>query len=875
MKQQVQKHTLANGLTVLVVHQGHIPKVSVQLWYKVGSKHEQSGEKGIAHLIEHMIFKGTDILSESDLNTITHKLSGYCNAFTSHDYTGYLFDFPTHHWHEALPIMADCMQHCSFKEQLLNSELKAVVQELKMYRDDYDSVLMERMMGTIFADHPYHYPVIGFKQDLWDVCRESLLTFYKHHYHPNNATLVVVGDVNAEEVYERAERAFGSIVADLTYSSPYFYHSTDIESTQTTIMRDVQQMQCMIAWEVPGIIARSDYILDVASWVIGSGKGSQLYQSIVDTQQLATDIESFTWDLFEHGLFWITFQPREGVEQQRVVNAIFNEINTLVQQGITKQQLRRAVRKTEIDIVGLQERPQKYAYLLGKTFLATGDEQYCVSYSAQLQDPRLEERVQELVATYMRPAVAHQGAIIPISAQERLYWTGHQERADREDERIITARIRDIPVEPPMYAPTVAVASPKPFNFPRPERYVLRNGLTVMYYHNPAIPTIDVAIDLLAKHYYDPEDRQGLSMFLADVMQEGTGRYTGAEFAQELEAYGMSLNVVPGHIALKMINADARKGLTLLADMLSNATCSTIAVEKVRQRMVADVRDFWDNPAQFVGHLIRREVYGAHPFHKAALGTIESITAITQQDIQNAYRAWITPQGSCIALVGDIRGYDVPLLLEETLGCWAGPVVPPIDFPQLAVPSVASVVTWDMNRDQVVLGLGRLSVQRFDADYDALMLFDQIFTGGSLTSMSSRLFELREQSGLFYTIGGSIVAGVGKQPGIAYFKTIVSPDRLQEAERSIKELIDKGASDMTDIELEEAKRATHATLVDAFATNRQTAASLLFLYEYELPDTYFETRMNQIFSIQRREVETAVERILRSREFSVVRVGRV
>ena len=189
---EIYKHMLRNGLTILCWPQHQIPKVSAQIWYDVGSKDEGPHQKGIAHLIEHMVFKGTEKLSESDINLITHKLSGYSNAFTSHDYTGYVFDFPSQHWRHALQIFADCMVNCSFKEDMLNAELKAVIQELKMYNDDYVTTLLEKLLGAIFHDHPYHYPVIGYKKDLWSLERGALVDFYQKHYVPNNATLVVV-----------------------------------------------------------------------------------------------------------------------------------------------------------------------------------------------------------------------------------------------------------------------------------------------------------------------------------------------------------------------------------------------------------------------------------------------------------------------------------------------------------------------------------------------------------------------------------------------------------------------------------------------------------------------------------------------------------
>lgn len=188
----VYTRTLTNGMDVLLAPDHTIPKVSIQLWYNVGSKDETRGRKGIAHLIEHMIFKGTETLSEADINAIVYKLSGTTNAFTSHDYTGYLFDMPAQNWHHVLPIMADCMRNCSFKQEHLNSELRTIIQEIKLYNDDYMSSLLEGMLGMIFHDHPYRDPVIGYKQDLLALSQDDICQFYQYHYVPNNAALVVL-----------------------------------------------------------------------------------------------------------------------------------------------------------------------------------------------------------------------------------------------------------------------------------------------------------------------------------------------------------------------------------------------------------------------------------------------------------------------------------------------------------------------------------------------------------------------------------------------------------------------------------------------------------------------------------------------------------
>src|SRR5436190_920289 len=309
-KQPVAKKVLENGLTVLV-HESHIiPKVSFQMWYNVGSKDELLSEKGIAHLIEHMIFKGTDMLSESDINTIVHKLSGSCNAFTSFDYTGYLFNFPTHNWKEGLPIIADCMTNCTFKEDMLSSEMKAVIQELKMYKDQYDRSLMEELIGMIFADRPYHYPIIGYKQDLWSVTSKDLRNFYKKHYKPNNATFIVVGDVDPEEVFVLAEEYFGNIPQDLDYKKKSNFFHQDISSKSLSLYRDVAQPTMVCMFVVPGAAKKQYYALEILEWIIGQGKSSRLYKKLVNDTQLATDVTTGFWNLFDYGIFFIVIEPK-------------------------------------------------------------------------------------------------------------------------------------------------------------------------------------------------------------------------------------------------------------------------------------------------------------------------------------------------------------------------------------------------------------------------------------------------------------------------------------------------------------------------------------------------------------------------------------
>lgn len=870
----VQKHVLKNGMTILVLPVHNIPKVSLQLWYNVGSKDEKTGEKGIAHLIEHMIFKGTDTLSETDINVVSHMLSGGINAFTSYDYTGYLFNLPTHHWQESLPIMADCMQNAAFKEDHLSSEMKAVIQELKMYRDDYQTSLIEQLVSTIFVDHPYHFPIIGFKQDLWSVHSKDLKNFYKKHYVPNNATLVVVGDVQPEQVFELAEKSFGAIKSNPDYKKEEFYFNKDIGSKSVTLYRDIQQPLEVLVYVVPGIKNRKEHVLEIASWALGAGKSSRLYKKLVDELKLVTSLSSSFYDLFDHGLFFILFEPKRIEDREKIEAIINQEIASLAHDGLEPQELDRAIKKAQMKLYSLLENTEKQAYEIGKYYLATGDENYIFNYLNDSPE-KIAQEVQALFARYFRPSVAHKGTVLPLPEEEKKTWHELQLESDEEDNRILSAHKRETPLEEPSYAKKVQVKEPSAFEFPKAQTATLPNGIKVFYYNNDNnIPKINLVLEFKAKFFYDDQEKPGLYNFVANMMTEGTEKYSATELAQEIESRGMSLSVYPGGLSMSMLSSDFEKGLEILDQILAHATFDEEEIEKVREQIIADIKNFWDEPKSFAGQLVRERIYGSHPYSKNMLGTEESVASITRKDLQQFYKKYISPSGAKASVVGDLEKYDVQKVLNKTLGAWQGSVVEDIEFPTLAT-TQAGDVNYPINRDQIVLCYAGVSVDRKNPDFDKLLLFDQIFGGGALGSLHSRLFSLREQSGLFYTINGSLIANADEQPGIVLIKTIVSLDRLKEAEKAIKKTIETAADTITDQEFKQARHAVLNSLMNNFESNSKIAQSFLFLDKYKFPATFFDNRAQDLAKISIAQMQQAVKKLLKTDNLLTFRIGRV
>ena len=869
---KVIKKVLSNGLTVLMNPISVLPKVSIQLWYNVGSKDEKTGEKGIAHLIEHMIFKGTKKLTECDISLITHKLSGYTNAFTSYDYTGYLFDFPSQHWEESLTILADCMHNATFKDGHLSSELKAVIQELKMYRDNYTSSLIESLVCTIFADHPYHHPIIGYKQDLWNLKRDALVNFYRRHYIPNNATLIIVGDFNPDKAIERIIKEFGKLVPNPSYAKEEFYHSGDLQTKAVKIYRDVKTPSYICTWEVPGARSGQTYLTDIVCWITATGKGSRLYKKLVDEHKLVTELEAFTYDLYDIGLLFIIFQPKDGVFADDIFKIIHQELHDIASKGVSQEEIIRATKQVDVELIGLLENFQKQAYAIGKYYLATGDENYLYTVSEQSKD-NLAKQVQDYVKTYMPSFLMHWGGIESLKEDEKDYWIKLQDISDKEDARILEGRIREELVEEGCYVTDVTVLPPKSFVFPRANIMYLENGLKVLYYKTSYMPKIDIIFDFVADHTYDPKGKEGLSALVASLLLEGTKNFPEHLFSDAVESLGMTIDSYPGQIRISLLAEDLEKALEFFHEMVMHATLTHENIEKIKTRMLSNLNEFWDTPMQFATQLAREDIYKGHPYSKNGMGTFEGIKNITRNDVVDFYKKY-SPRGTRCGLVGDYEQYDLKNLFNHLLKSWQGDEVLELEFPLLE-----TVSSHEMNhailRDQTVLCYAALSVSRMSEDYDKLLLFDQIFTGGVLGSMASRLFDLREQTGLFYTIGGSLLSQADKVPGLMVIKTIVSNDRIKEAEVAIEKVINEAINTVTDQEFLEAQQAISNSLITSFSSNYYTAATLLGLDEFGFPPDYFDTRAAQLALISKEEMQQVVKRYLKTDRFVLIRAGRL
>lgn len=875
MKDRVVTHTLDNGLRIILSPGHHVPKVSTQLWYRVGSADEKTGERGLAHLLEHMTFKGTHKLSESDINSITALYAGYSNAFTSYDYTSYVYDFPSSCWTIALELLSDCMVNCTFKEDLLAAEKKAVIQELRMYQDSFETILLETMNAGIFSDHPYHYPIIGTRHDIWQVTHERLMNFYRTYYRPDNALLVIGGDFLVDEALETIEETFGHIAnpaSDLKVS--HSVHRADVKQYGVTLYREVASSTVFLAWEVPGIRAQSGFVLDALSTLLAEDKGSLLYDLLVEKHQIATTVESFDYPLFDHGLFVIKFQPKDNNDIPTIIRYIQSCLETIIHEGIASFDSARTFNKAQLSYESTGESLHKKTYALAEFCLATGSPDYFLRYNDYTPE-QLSRSLVDIIKTYLRPALMHTGTIHPLESADYPFWSDLIAKQEKYEDRFQAQNIRASQVEEPRFAQEIAVPQLPDYDYPPFEEITLANGMKILVMNNDVVDIVELVMKLDADQQRDPNDKSGLAHLVAQMLIEGTEKHPESALVKAFEERGISWSVSTQGIHMSLRPQDMVFALRLLHEMVTAATCSPEVFKRVKETVKADIALYWDEPTEFVVDLAKRVIYPHHPYEKSILGSLESVDACQHADLVNFYHQFYRPERSRLAIVGNIlQQEDLVGHLESIFGQWkTGTPVPELTYP--LVDYKPTTISYQITRDQVLLAFVAPSVSRLDNDYDPLLLFDIIFSGGPGALMSSRLFALREQSGLFYTISGSLLAHADKQPGMIFIATLVSPDDVEDARKQILEVIDHAIDSLTEEELFMARNIIVTTLADMFEANSSIAQTLLFLDTFDLSLEYIQKRADILQQLTVEQVSSVVKKYLRSDRMSKITIGNI
>ena len=359
---------LSNGMKVLLVEVPKAPVATVQVWYKVGSRNEVMGRAGLSHMLEHMMFKGTAKYPKGEFSRLIRKNGGTDNAFTSQDFTAYFENLAADRVELALELEADRMQGLVLDRPELTTEREVVKEERRLRtEDDPQGALVEALFAQAYFSHPYHWPVIGWFGDLDAMTLDDLQRHYDTYYSPNNATLVVVGDINTESLLLTIKQLFEPIPRGPEPKPISTMEPEQKGERRFLLKREAQVPFVMIGYRVPNFTSEDSYALDILDSILSHGKSARLYQSLVYDQKSALAVGSeYSLLQADPGLFYFYALVSPGQKPESVEDALHQEIKRLQTDPPTELELQRAKNQVEAAHIFEQDSNFRHAMLLGQ-----------------------------------------------------------------------------------------------------------------------------------------------------------------------------------------------------------------------------------------------------------------------------------------------------------------------------------------------------------------------------------------------------------------------------------------------------------------------------------------------------------------------------
>ena len=418
LKENVFETALPNGLKVILLENHKAPLVTFQVWYRVGSRNESWGKTGLSHMLEHMMFKGTEKVGPEEFSRIVQENGGNDNAFTSRDYTAYFENMSTDRVQIPIDLESDRMHNLLLREQDFRTERMVVMEERRLRTEDNPQAnLQEHMEATAFLTSPYHWPTIGWKEDIERFTLDDLKAYYKTYYNPVNAILVVVGDFKREELLPKIEKAFGSITKGIPPNQ-----EKDIDPKQTGerrvfVKKEAQLPYLVTGYHVPNLREPDSYALEVIAALLSAGKSSRLYQSLVREKRLVLSVDADHSLLSrDPSLFYLSAELLPGKEVTEVEKALDQEVERLKEELVGAHELEKTKNQIEASFIFSQDSLFSQAMLLAQheialTWRAVDD------YLPSIRKVSPED-VQRVVKKYLIQENRTVGILIPLPPKE-------------------------------------------------------------------------------------------------------------------------------------------------------------------------------------------------------------------------------------------------------------------------------------------------------------------------------------------------------------------------------------------------------------------------------------------------------------------------
>ncbi len=789
-------------------------------------------------------------------------------------------------------VLAVWMQNAPIYADHLASEMRTVIQELRMNKDSYWRLMLQKASAMMFpANHPYHYPIIGYKEDLAVVNVDKLSNFYKKYYHPHKATIFVVGDIDPDVAIQKIKQEFEAIsshtkaslvrhssLSDGVSDRPAGEKKTEeqfpvvyeMETHQAQMYQNVQREQLGLFWRIPGRQKLKKTLVEATSYILGEGEGSRLYRRLVDEEKIATSVYVGAYQLLHEGIFMILVEPHEG-KTDLCKAVIQEELKKILKEGIEKEELQKVVTNKQRSFLELMERHSSLVYEWIESYFATRDENALFNRVREYELLTIED-IKAFVIKSIDPFFMNEIVVKPLPENKKAQWAALRKHEEHIERRLVDKTQRATPLEQPRFVHTLQQPEILDFSIPKPEHeFTLANGLKVFLKRETQWPLITISCSFRDADFYGSA-RKGISLgIMMDMLIEGSEGFTKENHVTFFEQMGVSYAFGQSGVQLSMLNKEYIPVLERFVHILTKPAFGQEPLEKLK----AIIKDAFvrakDDPKSVAQKTIVNSVYQNHPYQWTFDDGIDTANDLDTSLLSALHKEVVSPSQMVLSVVGDFDSATMQQAITKIFESWSGASykkqsIHKRDF------STQNVDTL-MLRDQVVLSFGRPSELTIThSDYIPLQLLNTV----AFYSLGSRIYKLREQTGLFYNAQGKWAMNATKQQGMDYIMTMVNPDNVEKAEKGIREmLITLGNDGVTQHELDAARQLFIKGVIDRVSSLQSKAQLFAQLEALELGLDFYDKALARVQTMKLDELNTLAKKYFNDENFARVRVGRV
>ncbi|MFD1255734.1 M16 family metallopeptidase [Mucilaginibacter terrae] len=866
----ITEYKLANGLRVLLFPDQTKQTATVNITYLVGSKFENYGETGMAHLLEHMVFKGTPKHPNIPQELTSH--GARPNGTTWLDRTNYFetFSATDENMNWALDLEADRMVNSYIAKAELDKEFSVVRNEMESGENSPSRVLNERVLSTMFLWHNYGKSTIGNRADVEKVPIDRLQAFYHKYYQPDNSVLTVSGKFDPVKVLATINQKFGAIPKPTRVLPPVYTVEPTQDGERLVTLRRVGDIQDVITgYHVPSGPHPDTQPLNVLIELLTDQPSGRLYKKLVETKK-ATDVGGYDYETADPGVAMFEVEVPKDKNLDEAKDILLSTVETFSAEKPTAQEVER-IRNKQLKNIDLGLNSSENVGLNLSEYIAQGDWRLLFYQRDQLKNVTPGDVVR-VADKYFKPSNRTMGIFVPTEKPDRTEvpatpdlakmlkgYTGSQTIAQGEAFDASPANIQKRLVTTKVGGVTLNMLTKQT----RGEAVV---ASMVFYFGNEA----------------SVQNKGTIASFTASMLNKGTKNKTRQQIQDELDKLKARVGFGGGANSLSVSITTDKTNFTpvfkLVNEILKEATFPADELEKLKQQSIAGIEQGRSEPQSIAINELQRYLNAYPKGDPRYVSTIDENIAMTkavsESNVKSFYKDFYGASNAFISITGDFDAAQAKSLINEEYGSWKSPQTFARLIPKTKdVPAINKNIETPDKANAFFIGLQPLKLSMKDADYPAMLMADYIIGGGFLNSrLASRI---RQKEGISYGVGSGVSAGYFDQnTGITQFYAIYAPENVSRLDVAFKEEIEKVVKDgFTDTEVAEAKKGYLQSRSVSLAQDNVLNGTLN-AYSYYGENIAFWQKMDDAISkLTTAQINAAAKKYYDTSKISIVKAG--